>query len=248
MLADVDQAENQLTAEMVSGMGGHGEAVELDVSDSDQWRNLAERLRNEWDQIDLLVNNAGVAAQGEVGDLPLDRWQWVLDASLHGTINGCHTFVPWLKENPRGGHIINTASFAAFVSAPSMGAYNVAKAGVVSLSETLYGELRPHQVGVTVVCPAFFQTRLLDRGEFRDEAAWQIARDYTDNARLTAESVAKAAIRAMDRKRLYVVLRKRARWYWRAKRLFPTRFHKLLSKGYFRQLAKVQSKNKTNDR
>ena len=245
MLADIDEQGNQETAALAHEAGGKAEAVLLDVGDADAWHALAERLRTEWSQLDLLVNNAGVAGQGDVGEFPLDDWQWLLGATLHGTIYGCHTMVPWLKENPRGAHIINTASVASFVSAPSMAAYSVAKAGVVSLSETLYGELLPHNVGVTVVCPAFFQTRILARGKFRNDAQLQIAQQYTDNARLSADAVASAAIRAMHRKRLYVVVRHRARWCWRVKRLFPAWFHKVLSKGYHRRVAKVeQERNK----
>ena len=228
---------------MVCKAGGTAEAICFDVGDASAWAALAERLRGEWQQLDLLVNNAGVAGQGDVGEFSLDNWHWLLGTTLNGAIYGCHTLVPWLKDNPRGAHLINTASFAAFVSAPSMGAYNVAKAGVVALSETLYGELLPHNVGVTVVCPAFFQTRLLARGKFRDEAVLQIAQEYADNARLTADAVAAATIRAMHRKRLYVVVRNRARWYWRAKRCFPAWFHKALSKGFYRHVARVKKEN-----
>jgi short-subunit dehydrogenase len=239
LLADIDEVENEKTREMVVDLGGSAETANLDVRDISAWSALAEQLKGDWRHLDLLVNNAGVAGQGDVGALSLDDWEWVLDTSLGGTINGCHTFVPWLKQNPRGAHIINTASLAAFISAPGMAAYNVAKAGVVSLSETLYGELRPYNVGVTVLCPAFFRTRLFERGKFADEAARQIAEQYFLNARLTADDVADAAIRAMHRKRLYVVLRHRAKWFWRAKRFFPKLFHRALAKGYHRHVERL---------
>jgi NAD(P)-dependent dehydrogenase (short-subunit alcohol dehydrogenase family) len=243
LLADIDIDGNRQTAEMVSEFDGTAKAIAFDAGDASAWQALDEQLRSDWRHLDLLVNNAGVAGQGDVGDYPLDDWQWVLGTTLNGAIYGCHTFVPWLKRNPRGAHIINTASFAAFVSAPSMGAYNVAKAGVVALSETLYGELLPHNVGVTVVCPAFFQTQLLARGKFRDDAVLQIAQKYADKARLTADAVAVAAIRGMHRKRLYVVLRNRARWYWRVKRLFPAWFHKAVSRGFYRHVARIEKEN-----
>src|SRR5690606_26329534 len=106
----------------------------------------------------------------------------LLSINLHGVIYGCHTFVPWLKENPHGAHLINTASLAAFLAVPEMGAYNVAKAGVLARSETLYAELRPHGVGVTVLCPGFFQTGLLERGRFNHEYARGVARDFMRSA------------------------------------------------------------------
>ncbi|MCG8584205.1 MAG: SDR family NAD(P)-dependent oxidoreductase [Pirellulales bacterium] len=247
LLADIDAEHNNETIRLVAEAGGTAEAVELDVADHEAWVRLEQQLRDRWPQLDLLVNNAGVAAQGEVGEFPLDDWHWVLSTNLHGTIYGCHTFVPWLKQNPSGAHIINTASFAAFVSAPSMGAYGVAKAGVVSLSETLYGELRQHNVGVTVVCPSFFETRLLDRGKFREDSVKQMAADLSKYTRLTAETVADAAIRGMQRKKLYVVLRRRARWYWRAKRMLPAWFHKTLAKGFYKEKAKAETEEMSDE-
>ena len=90
---------------------------------------------------DLLVNNAGIGGSGEVGRFSLESWRQLLEVNLFGGVMGCHTMVEWLKANPRGAHLMNTASFAAMAAAPSMAAYNVAKAGMLALSETLYGEL-----------------------------------------------------------------------------------------------------------
>jgi short-subunit dehydrogenase len=152
--------------------------------------------------------------------------------TLLGCIYGCHTFVDWLKLNPRSAHLINTASFAAMASAPGMGAYNVAKAGVLSLSETLYAELLPQHVGVTVVCPVFFKTNLVATGRFDSPAHAAAAETLMRQSRFTAEDVADATVRAMHRKQLYVVLDGKARWLWRFKRLAPTRFLKAVANMY----------------
>jgi short-subunit dehydrogenase len=124
-----------------------------------------------------------------------------------------------------------------------MAAYNVAKAGMVSLSETLYAELRPHGVGVTAVCPVFFATNLLTRGRFETEAHRRIAVDYSRKAPFTVEDVAAAALRAMDRKRLYVVMGRKGLWYWRVKRWFPRFFMYIVSGGYGRKIAAEMDQN-----
>ena len=125
---------------------------------------MSEALAAEADRAfggtDLVVNNAGVAVGGPVGAVPLDDWKWIFGVNLWGVIYGCHVFVPRFKAQGHG-HVINVASAAGLLSAPEMGPYNVTKAGVVALSETLAAELSGTGVGVTVLCPTFFRTNIL---------------------------------------------------------------------------------------
>jgi len=155
-LCDIDVAAAEETLALVEGAGGAGRVETLDVGRPEEWDALRERLARDWPRLDLLVNNAGVAVSGEVGCCPLEDWRWIVDANLWGTIHGCHACIDWLKANPDRPHIVNVASLAAIGAAPAMAAYNVTKAGIVALSETLWTELRPHGVGVTVLCPSFF--------------------------------------------------------------------------------------------
>ncbi len=112
----------------------------------------------------LVINNAGVGAGGTaIGDTDIDDWNWVLGVNLWGPIHGCHVFAPLLREAGYGG-IINVASAAAFGAAPGMAAYNVSKAGVLSLSETLAAELSGTGVHVTVLCPTFVKTNIIVSG------------------------------------------------------------------------------------
>ena len=161
-IADVNTAGGEETLQLVRQAGGDGFVEELDVRHIEEWEALRDRLKAKWDHLDVLANNAGVAGSGLVGEYPIENWRWIIDINLWNGINGCHTFVDWLKSNPRGAHIFNTCSLAAIVSAPTMGAYNVTKAGMLALSETLYSELMPYNVGVTAICPAVFRTNLLD--------------------------------------------------------------------------------------
>ena len=223
-VCDVDAAGALETVSLVEQAGGTAQAELLDVTVPGEWRSLRDRLRAQWERIDLLVNNAGVSGAGEVGRFPLDDWRWILDVNLFGVLYGCHAFVDWLAENPDRPHIVNTASMAAVASAPTMGAYNVSKAAVVSLSETLYAELLHRGVGVTVLCPGFVATNLLDAGRWHRPALKSRAEECFAEARITADDVAEATLRAIRRRQLYVVLPLRGRIFWRLKRLLPQWF------------------------
>jgi NAD(P)-dependent dehydrogenase (short-subunit alcohol dehydrogenase family) len=231
-VCDVDAVGCDETLKLIRGVGGSGQIEPLDVRSADEWHALASRLRTQWPQLDLLVNNAGVATSGLVGRAPLDDWQWTIETNLLGTIYGCHTFVPWLRENDRGARVVNVASIAAFVSGPAMGAYNVAKAGVVALSETLYAELARTSVGVTVVCPGFFASGLLSRARFTEDVHREIVERFTERSRIDCDAVARATLRAVRRRELYVVLPFRVRMLWRIKRISPSFLAWLVSRIY----------------
>jgi short-subunit dehydrogenase len=108
----------------------------------------------------------------------------------------------------------------------------VSKAGVISLSETLFAELRAAGVGVTVLCPSFFSTGLLARGRFDTPQQRQAAENTMARSRLTADEVARAGLRAMERKQLYVVVPWRIRMYWRLKRLLPDLAARYIARRY----------------
>ena len=228
-ICDIDLTGAAETLNRVEAAGGSGRVEPLDVTDPLAWEALRERLEHDWPQLDLLVNNAGVVVSGDVGRCSLDDWRWIVDANLWGMIHGCHVCVDWLKRNPRGSHVINTSSLAAIGSFPGMAAYNVTKAAVVSFSETLHAELRRHRVGVTVLCPSFFPTALLDNGRFTSPAEQRIARAEFTRTKLTAEKVADAAVRAMAWNQLYVILPAKARVLWWIKRLAPRLFFRIIA-------------------
>jgi len=235
-LVDMNEAGNEETLKLVRAAGGDGFTHKMDVARPESWQELHDLLRDKWTSLDLLVNNAGVAGSGEVGKYTIDDWHWILGINLNAGIYGCHYFIPWMKENPRGAHVINTASLAAMAAKPGMAGYNVAKAGMLSLSETLYGELKPYKIGVTVICPAFFQTNLLNDGRL-ERTDKDFAAKMMRSATFTAEDVANEAVRAMQSGELYVVLPRQGRTFWRLKRWFPKYILNMLAKEYVKQLA-----------
>ncbi len=209
------------TLGLVRQTGGEGQVEHLDVTKPEEWHALCEKLQSSWPGLDLLVNNAGVGCAGNVGEMPLDDWRWIVQINFWGAVYGCHTMVEWMKQNPHGAHIVNVASMAGIVSAPGMAPYNMTKAAMVSLSETLRGELQPYNITATAVCPAFFPTGILENGRFHKADQRQVANVLMSHSPHSAEDVARRIVRAIKRKQLYVFAPGVATFFWRLKRLMP---------------------------
>jgi NAD(P)-dependent dehydrogenase (short-subunit alcohol dehydrogenase family) len=220
LVADVrlDAAED--TAHMVRDRGGEAAALGTDVADPGQVEKLSLEAARWLGKTDLLVNNAGVVAAGEVGDVPLSDWAWLLDINLRGVVYGCHFFLPAMKRR-REGAILNVASLAGLISTPGMAPYNVAKAAVVSLSETLAAELRPYGLGVTVLCPSFVRTSLLSNLRTANPTTRAAAENAFDRSRSSPEDVARAALAAVCNGELYCLPMAEARILWWLKRVAP---------------------------
>lgn len=184
-LADVNEAGLAESLKLVREAGGDGFTQRCDVRDYSQLTALAQSCEEKFGGIDVIVNNAGVASGGFFGELSLEDWDWQIAINLMGVVKGCKAFLPLLERSK--GKIVNIASMAALMQGPAMSNYNVAKAGVVALSESLLVELALVEVGVHVVCPSFFQTNpagLFPRPEPRDEAPGrQAAGEFADQRR-----------------------------------------------------------------
>lgn len=215
------------TLRIVEGEGGSGRVEVCDVTDAAAWRALRDRLRADWPRLDVLINNAGMFSSGFVGRLDLSEVERVLRLNQFGAIYGCDAMVPWLVESakmPIAGarpHIVNVSSIYGYLSPPGMSAYNMSKSAIVTLSETLRGELAPHGVGVTVVCPGPMPTRFVDAAYFESDAYRRLTDEYVRNSQLRPVDVAKATLGAVERNELYCVVGQRERWYWRLKRWLP---------------------------
>lgn len=238
LLADLNLEGAEETARLCEGRGASARALAVDVADAAQVERLGVEADGWLGRIDLVVNNAGVAAAGLIGEVPLDDWRWIVGINLWGVIHGCHVFAPRLVRQG-GGAILNTSSMAGFACAPMMGAYNVTKAGVIALSETLAAEVGDKGVGVTVLCPAFFKTNLLETARAADPQLMTMARRAFETATLTADDVAAAALRAAERRQLYCLPMREGRIAWRIKRLMPARFAKFVSSARVQRMARM---------
>ncbi|MEI6240757.1 MAG: SDR family NAD(P)-dependent oxidoreductase [Planctomycetia bacterium] len=206
----------------------------FDVRDARGWQMLHDRARSAWPSIDLLVNAAGVGATGEVGRLPEGQWRRVIDTNLVGTALGCETFLPWLRENPGGARVVNVASISGLLGIPSMAAYSASKAAVIALSEAIAAESPAGKPGVTIVCPGFFRSGLLDTWHFTADREAREARRRMAATSLDSAALANRIRRAIDRDERYVIEGLQARWLWRLKRLAPRTTTALLRRVYRR--------------
>ncbi len=240
-VTDIDLAAAEQTLATLIAAGGCGQAARLDVTDASEWTELLEQLQKDWPRLDLLVNNAGICAAGVIGKASLEDFKRVFDVNFHGVLNGCQTMVPWLKGTAPGGYVVNIASIFGLVAPPTMAAYNVSKAAVVALSETLAGELAPRGIGVTVVAPGFFASQLVEQGHFNTDRQRRIAEQYVQDATITAEQVVEQTLLAIKRRRLYVVLGRKSRWIWRLKRWLPASFAKWMAWHHQNNLNKYQT-------
>ncbi|MBN2283412.1 MAG: SDR family NAD(P)-dependent oxidoreductase [Deltaproteobacteria bacterium] len=221
LIADINTAGAEETRDMVTAAGGIGTVVRCDVTVLDDVIAMADRAFSEGKRVDLLINNAGIAVAGPVGDASIEDWQWIVSVNFWGVLHGCHVFVPRMREQG-GGHIVNVASAGGFVSLPEMPAYNVTKAAVISLSETMRCELAAHNIGVSVVCPSFFRTGLVKNLHCTSEYQKAFATAAVENGRMTADEIAERTLRAVEKNKLYVIPHVSIRLLWLIKRLSPT--------------------------
>ena len=157
IIADIERDALDKTVGEIGAVG-----VPVDVSDAASVRALARAARELYGTVHVVCNNAGIGPMAAIKDLTMDDWHWMLGVNLYGVIHGVHTFLPMLRANPDGGWIVNTASMAGLAAPTRIGAYAVAKYGVVALSEVLAAELAAEgsRVGVSVLCPGTVRTNI----------------------------------------------------------------------------------------
>jgi NAD(P)-dependent dehydrogenase (short-subunit alcohol dehydrogenase family) len=202
VVSDVAAARPADVARALRDEGIDAEGVECDVRDPEQVDHLAAQTVARFGRIDVLCNNAGVVTGGPTWEIPLTEWARVLEVNLWGAIYGIHAFVPRMLGNEEGGHVVNVASLAAVTPVRGIAPYNVAKHGLLALSETLAADLRAagSTIGVTVVMPGRVATGIgLPSGH---EAA-DVDGD-PDAGILTAAAVASRVMEAVENDRLYL--------------------------------------------
>ena len=208
-LALVDVQQNALDAARaeLEAAGVEVFARQVDVASAEQMSALADAVHNRFGAPHFVFNNAGVGAAGLVWENSLKDWEWVLGVNLWGVIHGVRLFTPMMlaaaQADPHWrGHIVNTASMAGLVNMPNMGVYNVSKHAVVSLSETLYQDLRlvTEQIGASVLCPYFVATGIHEsaRNRPQDKAAEQPTQSQLIGQAMMAKAVTRGKLTAAE--------------------------------------------------
>ncbi|MEU5339975.1 SDR family oxidoreductase [Streptomyces sp. NPDC020766] len=215
---DRDAESAARTAELSRLIGApQAWAETVDVSDEQAMEKLAEKVAAEYGVVDVLVNNAGIGLSGSFLDTTAEDWRNVLDVNLWGVIHGCRLFGKQMAERGQGGHIVNTASAAAYLPSRTLPAYSTSKAAVLMLSECLRAELAGQGIGVSAICPGFVNTNITSTARFTGVDADEEKRRQKKSARLYGlrnyppEKVAEAVLRAVVRNQAVVPVTAEAR-------------------------------------
>lgn len=225
---DRDAEASARTAELSRLIGApEAWAETVDVSDEQAMEKLADKVAAEYGVVDVLVNNAGIGLGGSFFDTTPEDWRKVLDVNLWGVIHGCRLFGRQMAERGQGGHIVNTASAAAYQPSRALPAYSTSKAAVLMLSECLRAELAGRGIGVSAICPGFVNTNITSTARFAGVDAEEEKRRQKRTARLYGlrnyppEKVADAILKAVVRNRAVVPVTPEARGARFMSRLAP---------------------------
>ncbi|MFJ2596068.1 SDR family oxidoreductase [Streptomyces erythrochromogenes] len=194
------------TADMARLVGAPEAWAEcVDVSDEQAMEKLAAKVAAEYGIVDVLVNNAGIGLSGAFLDTTAEDWKKVLDVNLWGVIHGCRIFGKQMADRGQGGHIVNTASAAAYLPSRTLPAYSTSKAAVLMLSECLRAELASKSIGVSAICPGIVNTNITATSRFAGVDQAEEKRRQERSSRLYGlrnfppEKVADAILRAVVR-------------------------------------------------
>ena len=229
-LADVDQTNLSSVANEVQAKGVRAITLKVDVSQAEQVEGFRDQTLARLGAVHVVCNNAGVSPLGAVWEASLADWRWILGVNLWGVIHGVRAFAPHLIAQNEG-HIVNTASVSGLISVPGSAAYNVTKHAVVTLSETLYHDLRERNsaVGVSVLCPAYVPTRITESERNRPAefpasqksedtlAREAMLRKAVSSGKISADQVAQAVVAAVKEERFYILTHPRIKSAIRAR-------------------------------
>ena len=217
-------------AETVAALPGQGHfALTVDVGDDDSFQAMQAALSERWPgAVDVLINNAGIASGGPLIGTDMGEWHRLININVLSVVRGCQAFLPAMLAAGHG-QIINTASFAGLAGAPNIMTYGVSKAAVVTLSEQLRAELHGRGIAVSVLCPAFFKTNLLEswQGNARMKP---FAEKMMTTSPDTLDTVADAVFAAAERQQFLIIPTRNEPMRWRIKRWFPQWYFRMLIK------------------
>jgi NAD(P)-dependent dehydrogenase (short-subunit alcohol dehydrogenase family) len=212
-VAIADIREDHLEA-ATAKLGGDVLAIRLDVTDRKAFARAADETERALGNVHIVCNNAGINLFNDISEATYQDWDWVLGVNLGGIVNGVVTFVPRIKAHEEGGHVVNTASMAAFIAGPGAGIYTTAKFAVHGLSDSLRWSLLPHGIGVSMVCPGLVKSKIYESDLIRPA---ELSTDVTPadaefmrilpglhEAGMDPEEIGEKVLRAIRRNDFYV--------------------------------------------
>ncbi|MGB6137555.1 MAG: SDR family oxidoreductase [Shewanella sp.] len=223
-VTDINQQAGEQVCEQIIAQGGKAFFIACDITDPTSIKALTHGLQSRWPQIDLLINNAGVASADKMAVEPISQWRWVMEINLFGIVNMCQQFVPIFQQQGVGS-IVNVASQAGLTPIPFMASYNASKAAVVSLSETLRLELADDNINVSVLCPGFFKTNLGSSLRTQLPAMEKLLGKLFEKSPIDATQVANIAYQGEANKQFLLLTHQQGKRLYQLKRLLPLRWY-----------------------
>lgn len=238
-IGDINPEQGASVEKEINAAGGEGYYVACDVRRLTDFEKVRNDLVKRWGGVDVVVNNAGVASAGSIENTTMADWEWILDINVLGVVRGCKAFTPLFRRQGSGA-FVNVASMAGLMLAPLMDSYNVTKAGVIALSETLSQELRGAGIHVSCVCPAFFQTNLASGMRSDIPGIQDNVNKLMKRSTVTAEDVAEDIFRSVNKKNFWVLPHAKERRMWILKRHAPWAFDWLMHQESKRWISKME--------
>jgi len=222
-LLDRERVAGEHLADELRQDGAEVLFVHADVAVEADWRHALERVQRRWERLDIVINNAGVAAVGPFEAQTPATWEQLWRTNVMGAVNGCRTALTLMKRQG-DGHLINVAALAGITAPAGMTAYVACNAALIRFSEALAAELDGLNIGVSVVCPDLFSSDMSRRMPSADPLSRARLQRAMDDAPENAAEVADTILQQMAKRPLYLFPQPEARRDWRKKRWRPERF------------------------
>jgi NAD(P)-dependent dehydrogenase (short-subunit alcohol dehydrogenase family) len=239
VLADLDGAAAERAADE---LGPRASAAQVDVRDRDAVRELVQRVDRDAGGLDLLVNNAGTGVGGAFSTLNADHWRAQLEVNLYGVLHGIEAAYPLMRAR-RAGQICSTSSLSGVFPAPTLAPYSTSKFAVVGLSLALRAEAATYGVRVSVLCPGFTETPLLDAGEMAEaptgvRSVRPLIRAFRSPT-VSPDVVARECLEGLRKDLPVIVTPRSSRVAWRAQRLAPGLVDRFVTRAARQVLAEI---------
>jgi NAD(P)-dependent dehydrogenase (short-subunit alcohol dehydrogenase family) len=246
VLADLQVEAAQEAVSEIYASGGKAISSEVDVTDYEALQRVVRQTAQRTGRLDYMFNNAGIGIFGNVCHYNIEDWNYILDVNLRGVINGIQAAYP-LMADQGFGHIVNTASLAGMTACPGMVSYAATKHAVVGLSTSLRGEAGPLGIRVSVLCPGFIRTPILENGGKYGKTLVtlsaeqrQVITDMIEKFKPIEPAIfARKALDCIAKNKAVIVLPKSYHLFWWINRLFPSLAIYLGQRGYQKNQEKL---------
>jgi short-subunit dehydrogenase len=239
-ICDVNDGGLAETAAEIRALGRRVCVHHVDVSDKERMRRYADEVIAEYNQVNVLVNNAGVSVTAEFDQHSIEDWEWIVGINFWGVLYGCKFFLPYLKQADEA-HIVNLSSVFGIIGVPSQASYCATKFAVRGLSESLWVELKPLNIGVTSVHPAGVRTNIAKSSRAAREDLKNQAIEIIERFSVTPERCAKLIVSAIKKNKMRQLVTRESYIIDTVKRLWPALPQRILHYGYVRGVLKKET-------